>query len=162
MLLPLLHTMLLRRTLLGCSRLAVTSRGSLVRTRAALTSAARGLMGTTGVPHSVHRGHGPGFTSELMARWGNRVGTGYPPSGLIHCCLQQLEPCLPLQRTSHTQDLQMPARRLAPTIREHSPGLILDELFSRGGDVLLSPSAWPGENCGSPRGAVAWGGGLCL
>lgn len=51
----------------------------------------------------------------------------------------------------------MPARRLAPTIREHSPGLILDELFSSGGDVLLSPSAWPGENCGSPRGAVAWG-----
>lgn len=88
---------------------------------------------------------------------GNRVGTGYLPSGLIHCHLQQLVPCLPLQRTSHTQDLQMPARRLAPTIREHSPGLILDELFSNGGDVLLSPSAWPGENCGSPRGAVAWG-----
>lgn len=160
MLLPLLHTMLLRRTLLGCSRLAVTSRGSLVRTRAALTSAARGLMGTTGVPHSVHRGHGPGFTSELMARWGNRVGTGYLPSGLIHCRLQQLEPCLPLQRTSHTQDLQMPARRLAPTIREHSPRLILAVLKWRRCPVISLCVArrelWVSPGC------CGLGGGLCL
>lgn len=45
------------------------------------------------------------------------MGAGYLPSGLILCHLQQLVPCLPLQRTSHTQDLQVPARRLAPTIR---------------------------------------------
>lgn len=44
-----------------------------------------------------------------------------------------------------------------PNRQEHSPHLILDQLFSSRGNILLSPSAWPGENCGSPRGAVAWG-----
>lgn len=99
---------------------------------------------------------------EGMPPMGNMVGEGHLPRSLIHCRLQQ--PYLLVQGTSHTQDLptgtqMLVARDLAPTISTAtSPH---PRQARRGGCVLLSPSLWPGEDCGSPSGAVDWGLG-CL